>query len=103
MAFEEEPHVQSSEQESPIADAPEIEQSEHVPADVSVQAKPDIEAVPHELSSLQDPPSKIRVGGVELTADSTLKQLRDGCTFLSIGKTGSKAKCWQRLSAGRDC
>ena len=62
MAFEEEPHVQSSEQESPIADAPEIEQSEHVRADVSAQAKPDIEAVPHELSGVQDPPSKNSCG-----------------------------------------
>ena len=40
---------------------------------------------------------RMKIGGIELTPASTIKQLRNACEFLKIGKTGSKAQIWQRL------
>ena len=40
---------------------------------------------------------RMKIGGIELTPASTLKQLRNACEFLKVGKTGSKAQIWQRL------
>ena len=37
------------------------------------------------------------VGGVELTLESSLKELKQACKHLGIGVTGSKPLLWQRL------
>ena len=40
---------------------------------------------------------KMIVGGVELTPESSLKELKQACKHLGIGVTGSKPLLWQRL------
>ena len=40
---------------------------------------------------------KMIVGGVELTPESSLKELKQACKQLGIGVTGSKQLLWQRL------
>ena len=40
---------------------------------------------------------KMIVGGVELTPESSLKELKQACKFLRVGVTGSKQLLWQRL------
>ena len=40
---------------------------------------------------------KMIVGGVELTPESSLKELQQACKFLGVGVTGSKQLLWQRL------
>ena len=40
---------------------------------------------------------RMKIGGVELTPASTLKQLRHACEFLKVGQSGSKSQLWQRL------
>eukprot|EP00439_Symbiodinium_sp_Y106_P028668 s6022_g3.t1 len=40
---------------------------------------------------------KINIGGIELTPESTLKEMRKACEILGVGKTGSKAQVWKRM------
>ena len=40
---------------------------------------------------------KMIVGGVEITPESSLKELKQACKHLGIGVTGSKPLLWQRL------
>ena len=40
---------------------------------------------------------KMIVGGVEITPESPLKELKQACRHLGIGVTGSKPLLWQRL------
>ena len=40
---------------------------------------------------------KMNVGGIELTPESTLKEMRKACEILGVGKTGSKAQVWKRM------
>ena len=40
---------------------------------------------------------KMNVGGIELTPESTLREMRKACEILGVGKTGSKAQVWKRM------
>ena len=40
---------------------------------------------------------KMIVGGIELTPESTLKEMKKACEILGVGKTGSKAQVWKRM------
>ncbi|CAE7658644.1 unnamed protein product, partial [Symbiodinium sp. KB8] len=40
---------------------------------------------------------KMNVGGIELTPESTLKEMRKACEILGVGKTGSKTQVWKRM------
>ncbi|CAE7208752.1 unnamed protein product [Symbiodinium microadriaticum] len=40
---------------------------------------------------------KMNVGGIELTPESTLREMRKACEILRVGKTGSKAQVWKRM------
>ena len=40
---------------------------------------------------------KMIVGGVELTPESSLKELKQACKLLGVGVTGCKQLLWQRL------
>ena len=40
---------------------------------------------------------KMIVGGIELTPESTLKEMRKACEILGVGKTGSKQQVWKRM------
>ena len=40
---------------------------------------------------------KMIVGGVELTPESSLKELKQACKLLVVGVTGSKQLLWRRL------
>ena len=42
-------------------------------------------------------PENIKVNGVELNAESPLRNLRAACAFYNIGQSGGKAKCFARL------
>ena len=79
-----------------VREEPRLEHKET--RECEIQASPNIEAVPRDPVVEYAPPSKIKVGGVELTEEGTLKVMREACEFLQIGKTGSKAKCWKRLT-----
>ena len=55
----------------------------------------DDQRVEHEIG--KPLPRSIKVNGIELTADSPLRNLRAAYGFYSIGQSGGKAKCYGRL------
>ena len=76
-----------------LAQAPGPEQHLQEKNDESERKK--VEGQLPKLGEAMD--EKMKIGGIELTPASTIKQLRHACEFLKVGKTGSKAQIWQRL------
>ena len=72
--------------------------AESQPADEGAQdggALPLIGPAPVEVQGDED--EAVQVNGKVLAEDSSLRELRDACKFLSISKNGAKAVVWARL------